>query len=71
MSLAGDVFDGWYKGSIKVSGDVNYTFTVTGEESLVAKILFIDVVPTSLSYDAGGGSKTVTVTSNVSNWTVS
>lgn len=71
MSLAGDVFDGWYKGSIKVSGDVNYTFTVTGEESLVAKILFIDVVPTSLSYDAEGGSKTVTVTSNVSNWTVS
>lgn len=71
MSMAGDVFDGWYNGSSKVSSDVNYTFTVESEVNLVAKILFIDVVPPSLNYDSNGGSKTVTVTSNVPNWTVS
>lgn len=71
LSKTGDVFDGWYNGSTKVSSSLSYTFTVSGAVSLTAKILFIDVSPTSLSYTADGGSKTLTITSNVGSWTVS
>ena len=51
-----DVFDGWYEGSTRVSTSLSYTFTVTGARTLVAKILYIEVTPTSLSYGATGGS---------------
>lgn len=71
LSKSGDVFDGWYNGSTRVSTSLSYTFSCTGAVSLTAKILFIDVSPTSLDYTASGGSKTITVTSNVGSWTVS
>ena len=71
MSKPGDVFDGWYEGSTRVSTSLSYTFSVTKARTLVAKILYIDVTPTSLDYEAGGGTKTITVTSNVGSWTVS
>ena len=71
MSKSGDVFDGWYEGTTRVSTSLSYTFTVTKARTLVAKILYIDVAPTSLDYEAGGGTKTITVTSNVGSWTVS
>lgn len=69
LTKSGDVFDGWYKGATKVSSSTTYTFPAT-EVSLVAKIFYLDVTPTSLDYDAAGGSKTFQVSTNV-NWTVS
>lgn len=59
-----DVFDGWYEGSTRVSTSLSYTFTVTGARTLVAKILYLDVTPTSLSYGATGGSQTFKITTN-------
>ena len=65
-----DVFDGWYEGSTRVSTSLSYTFTVTGARKLVAKILYLDVTPTSLSYGATGGSKTFKITTNTT-WNIS
>ena len=65
-----DVFDGWYEGSTRVSTSLSYTFTVTGARTLVAKILYLDVTPTSLSYGATGGSQTFKITTNTS-WKIS
>jgi hypothetical protein len=69
--LEGDVFDGWYEGSTRVSTSLSYTFSVTKARTLVAKILYIDVTPTSLDYEAEGGTKTIAIESNVPTWTVS
>ena len=71
MNNANDVFDGWYEGNMKVSSSQNYTFTVSAARSLRAKILYLDVTPTSLDFGAGGGSETLTVSTNVDSWTVS
>lgn len=71
MNNASDVFDGWYEGNMKVSSSQNYTFTVSAARSLRAKILYLDVTPTSLDFGAGGGSETLTVSTNVDSWTVS
>ena len=60
-----DVFDGWYNGSDKVSSNVEYTFNIEGNTSLTAKILYLDVSPTSLDFESDGGTKTLTVDSNV------
>ena len=65
-----DVFDGWYEGSTRVSTSLSYTFTVTGARTLVAKILYLDVTPTSLSYGATGGSQTFKITTNTA-WKIS
>lgn len=65
-----DVFDGWYEGSTRVSTSLSYQFTVTGARTLVAKILYLDVTPTSLSYGATGGSQTFKITTNTS-WKIS
>lgn len=65
-----DVFDGWYEGSTRVSTSLSYTFTVTGARTLVAKILYLDVTPTSLSYGATGGSQTFKITTNTT-WEIS
>ena len=65
-----DVFDGWYEGSTRVSTSLSYTFTVTGARTLVAKILYLDVTPTSLSYEATGGSQTFKITTNTT-WKIS
>jgi uncharacterized repeat protein (TIGR02543 family) len=65
-----DVFDGWYEGRSRVSTSLSYTFTVTGARTLVAKILYLDVTPTSLSYGATGGSQTFKITTNTS-WKIS
>lgn len=69
-SNSADVFDGWYEGSTRVSTSLSYTFTVTGSRSLVAKILYLDVTPTSLSFAGGGGSQTFKISTNVS-WKIS
>lgn len=71
MNNTGDVFDGWYEGNSKVSSSQNYTFTVSAARSLTAKILYLDVTPTSLDFGAGGGTETLTVSTNVDSWTVS
>lgn len=65
-----DVFDGWYEGETRVSTSSSYQFTVTGARTLVAKILYLSVTPTSLSYDATGGSQTFKITTNTS-WKIS
>lgn len=65
-----DVFDGWYEGSTRVSTSLSYAFTVTGARTLVAKILYLDVTPTSLSYGATGGSQTFKITTNTT-WKIS
>lgn len=64
-----DVFDGWYDGNSKVSSNQNYTFEVQKSITLVAKILYLDVTPTSLDFEPAGGEKTFEVSSNVS-WSV-
>jgi uncharacterized repeat protein (TIGR02543 family) len=70
LSNSGDKFDGWYNGSTKVSSDLSYTFTCTGAVTLTAKILYIDVTPTNLSFGSGGETKSFTVKSNI-NWSLS
>jgi hypothetical protein len=65
----GDVFDGWYKGGEKVSSEATYSFTVENEVNLVAKILYLDVSPTSLEFEAVGGNSEFRVDSNVS-WNI-
>lgn len=71
LNNSDDVFDGWYEGDTRVSTDATYTFNCTGARTLTAKILYIDVTPDSLDFDATGGSQTLTIKSNVSDWTVS
>lgn len=71
LNNASDVFGGWYEGNTKVSSDATYAFTVTAARTLTAKILYLDVTPTELNYDAAGGSATLTVSTNVDSWTVS
>ena len=71
MSKTGDVFGGWYNGSIKVSDSLSYSFTVSASVSLTALIYYIDVNPTSLDFEASGGTKTFTVSSNIDGWTIS
>ena len=70
LNNSNDKFDGWYNGSTRVSTSQNYTFTLTSNISLQAKILYLDVTPTSLDFVAGGETKTLTVKTNTS-WTVS
>lgn len=68
---SGDVFAGWYENGTLLSTNLTYPITVTSNRNIVAKVWFIDVSPTSLSYEASGGSKTVTVKSNIPSWSVS
>lgn len=68
---SGDVFAGWYENGTLLSTNLTYLITVTSNRNIVAKVWFIDVSPTSLSYEASGGSKTVTVKSNIPSWSVS
>ena len=68
---SGDVFAGWYENETLLSTNLTYLITVTSNRNIVAKVWFIDVSPTSLSYEASGGSKTVTVKSNIPSWSVS
>ena len=68
---SGDAFDGWYEGGTRVSTDKDYTFTCTGARTLVAKILYLNVSPTSLDFTADGGTKSITVDTNIDGWTVS
>jgi hypothetical protein len=69
--LEGDVFDGWYNGSTKVSSANPYRFAVVADATLVAKFFYMDASPTSLDYTAEGGTKTIAIESNVPAWTVS
>lgn len=71
LSDSSDVFDGWYEGEIKVSGNATYDFTATKEVSLVSKAFYIDVEPTSLDFEAAGGEKSFNISSNVPSWTIS
>lgn len=68
---SGDVFAGWYENETLLSTNLTYPITVTSNRNIVAKVWFIDVSPTSLLYEASGGSKTVTVKSNIPSWSVS
>ena len=68
---SGDVFAGWYENGTLLSTNLTYPIIVTSNRNIVAKVWFIDVSPTSLSYEASGGSKTVTVKSNIPSWSVS
>lgn len=66
----GDVFDGWYSGSVKISSDQTYQFSANENTILTAKILYIDVDPESLDFENLGGNKTFQVSSNV-DWSIS
>ena len=70
LTNEGDVFGGWYEGSTKKSSDLSYAFTVTKDITLKALIYFIDVTPSSLSFEAEGGTKTFEIKSNITNWTI-
>lgn len=60
----GDIFDGWYENGEKVSSDLTYTFVVNKSRSLVAKVLFVDVNPSVVSFTSSGGSKSIRINSS-------
>ncbi|MGD0058381.1 MAG: protease pro-enzyme activation domain-containing protein [Verrucomicrobiia bacterium] len=56
-------FVNWTEGGAVVGTSSNYTFTATGDGTLVANFLCSSsILPTNASFDAGGGDGTVTVT---------
>lgn len=66
-------FGGWWKDGVKVSDDVTLSVTVDANKTYIAKFTqdpYLELDKTSLTFDATGGTQTVTVTSNVE-WTVS
>lgn len=66
-------FGGWWKDGVKVSDDVTFSVTVDADKTYIAKFTqdpYLELDKTSLTFDATGGTQTVTVTSNVE-WTVS
>lgn len=66
-------FGGWWKDGVKVSDDVTLSVTVNTNKTYIAKFTqdpYLELDKTSLTFDATGGTQTVTVTSNVE-WTVS
>lgn len=66
-------FGGWWKDGVKVSNDVTLSVTVDANKTYIAKFTqdpYLELDKTSLTFDATGGTQTVTVTSNVE-WTVS
>ncbi|MBP9037181.1 MAG: VWA domain-containing protein [Candidatus Cloacimonas sp.] len=46
VAYEGYVFEGWYKGSAKLSSDAEYKFNVTSDETLVAKFIVDTNTPT-------------------------
>lgn len=66
-------FGGWWKDGVKVSDDVTLSVTVDANKTYIAKFTqdpYLKLDKTSLTFDATGGTQTVTVTSNVE-WMVS
>lgn len=66
-------FGGWWKDGVKVSDDVTLSVTVDANKTYIAKFTqdpYLELDKTSLTFNATGGTQTVTVTSNVE-WTVS
>ena len=66
-------FGGWWKDGVKVSDDVTLSVTVDADKTYIAKFTqdpYLELDKTSLTFGAAGGTKTVTVTSNV-DWAVS
>lgn len=66
-------FGGWWKDGIKVSDNVTLSVIVDANKTYIAKFTqdpYLELDKTSLTFDATGGTQTVTVTSNVE-WTVS
>lgn len=66
-------FGGWWKDGVKVSDNVTLSVTVDANKTYIAKFTqdpYLELDKTSLTFDATGGTQTVTVTSNVE-WTVS
>lgn len=66
-------FGGWWKDGVKVSDDVTLSVTVDANKTYIAKFTqdpYLELDKTSLTFDATGGTQTVTVTSNIE-WTVS
>ena len=65
-----DEFGGWYEGDTRVSTSLSYNFICTGARTLQAKIYYLTVSPTSLSFTNASSKKTFTVISNV-DWELS
>ena len=65
-----DAFVGWYKGDELVSSSAEYTIEVSTAVTLVAKVNYLDVSPTTLEYANSASDKTFEVSSNV-NWELS
>lgn len=66
-------FGGWWKDGVKVSDNVTLSVIVDANKTYIAKFTqdpYLELDKTSLTFDATGGTQTVTVTSNVE-WTVS
>lgn len=66
-------FGGWWKDGVKVSDDVTLSVTVDADKTYIAKFTqdpYLELDKTSLTFEAAGGTKIVSVTSNVE-WTVS
>lgn len=69
----GYIFGGWWKDGVKVSDDVTLSVTVDADKTYIAKFTqdpYLELDKTSLTFEAAGGTKIVSVTSNVE-WTVS
>ena len=66
-------FGGWWKDGVKVSDDVTLSVTVDADKTYIAKFTqdpYLELDKPYLIFEAAGGTKTVTVTSNV-DWAVS
>lgn len=59
-----DVFLGWFVDGMKMSSDLTYTFVVENNIELEARIAYMDVSLSSLSFTSSGGTQQITITSN-------
>lgn len=70
MKSSDDMFGGWFVDGSKVSDSTSYTFNVQNNTDLIALVYYIDVEPSSLTFEAAGGTKTFSVKSNIDGWTI-
>ena len=70
MKSSDDMFGGWFVDGSKVSDSTSYTFNVQNNTDLIALVYYIDVEPSSLTFEAAGGTKTFSVKSNIDGWII-
>lgn len=63
--IQGDIFNGWYSGSTKISSSAIYTFTMQDRMNLVARVNFLVVNPSVLNFTSKDSPRTLTISTNV------